>query len=128
MVAALLLASCITTQPAEEIAQAPPAQGVPHPQGPALSQQGPSAQAQLCRPGTYFCPGKVAGCCPNGWGCGSTSCIRPQASKPAVARACLPGYYFCPGEVAGCCPNGWGCTSTHCVRPGGPSGKRIQDL
>src|SRR5262249_23149559 len=34
-----------------------------------------------CGPGQYFCPGKVAGCCPNGWGCGSTSCIAPKGRR-----------------------------------------------
>src|SRR5262245_10865903 len=30
-------------------------------------------RAQNCRPGSYYCPGEVPGCCPNGWGCGSRS-------------------------------------------------------
>jgi|SRR5215468_2735788 hypothetical protein len=90
----------------------------------------PTSQAELskmCRPGFYFCPGEVAGCCPNGWGCASTHCIRPKAQTvdrqgvdKQVGRqpiACAPGFYFCPGEVMGCCPNGWGCASTHCIRP-----------
>jgi len=45
----------------------------------------PSAQAPrrpsqriVCRPGTYFCPGEINGCCPNGWGCASRSCIPPR--------------------------------------------------
>jgi hypothetical protein len=122
VVAALTLASCVTSPPAtEELAQRPAEQ-----QRPAERQRPPQSSAeqqQLCNPGYYFCPGKIAGCCPNGWGCGSTSCIRPAARKPAVTRTCLPGYYFCPGEVSGCCPNGWGCASTHCVRPG-----RTRDL
>jgi hypothetical protein len=125
VVSALVLASCVTSPPAtEELAQRPPERS---PSRSAEQQQrppgGPAEQQQLCRPGHYFCPGKIAGCCPNGWGCGSTTCIRPTPRKPAVTRTCLPGYYFCPGEVAGCCPNGWGCASTHCVRPG-----RTRDL
>jgi len=135
---ALVLMSCATTQPDMTVQQPPQT----------------TSQAELtkmCRPGFYFCPGKVMGCCPNGWGCASTHCIRPgsqtvdkraldkQAAdrqavdkqavdrqtvgKQAVDRRCAPGFYFCPGKVMGCCPNGWGCASTHCVRP-----PRQQDL
>ncbi len=72
-----------------------------------------------CQAGFYYCHGEVPGCCPNGWGCASTHCIRPQPQKPRKAedRSCIPGFYFCPGEISGCCPNGWGCASTHCIRP-----------
>jgi hypothetical protein len=81
------------------------------------------AQVPLsCQPGTYYCPGEIPGCCPNGWGCGSTHCVRPRQAKGgsnAVDRSCQPGTYYCPGEIPGCCPNGWGCASTHCVRPKG---------
>jgi hypothetical protein len=96
---ALLVASCAATQAPDGVL--PP-------------------QAQIaCQPGFYFCHGEVAGCCPNGWGCASTHCIRPQVKNPRKVqdRSCQPGFYFCPGEVPGCCPNGWGCASTHCVRP-----------
>jgi hypothetical protein len=78
-----------------------------------------SKGAVACQPGFYYCHGEIAGCCPNGWGCASTHCIRPQPTKGRKAedRSCRPGFFFCPGEVSGCCPNGWGCASTHCVRP-----------
>jgi hypothetical protein len=97
VVCAALLSSCASTQP---------------------SSGGPSAAAPkviACNPGYYFCPGEVVGCCPNGWGCGSTQCINPRNLR--AARTCRPGHYFCPGVVIGCCPNGWGCASTHCIRP-----------
>src|SRR5262245_12674329 len=75
-------------------------------------------QAQNCAPGSYYCPGEVPGCCPNGWGCGSTSCIRPgqQPAPRPQAKTCPAGQYWCPGTVAGCCPNGWGCGDTTCIR------------
>jgi hypothetical protein len=98
VLSALLVASCATGQDYD---------GLP-----------PQARIS-CQPGFYFCPGEIAGCCPNGWGCASTHCVRPVPKKSgkAVDRSCQPGFYFCPGEVPGCCPNGWGCASTHCVRP-----------
>jgi hypothetical protein len=124
---ALVLMSCATSQPDMTVQQPPQ----------ATSQ---ADLAKMCRPGFYFCPGKVMGCCPNGWGCASTHCVRPGSQavdrravdrqavdrqavdrqavgKQTVDRRCSPGFYFCPGEVMGCCPNGWRCASTHCVRP-----------
>jgi hypothetical protein len=124
----LVLMSCATTQPDMTVQQPPQ----------TTSQ---AELSKMCRPGFYFCPGKVMGCCPNGWGCASTHCTRPGSQtvdkraldkqavdrqavdKQAVERRCAPGFYFCPGKVMGCCPNGWGCASTHCVRP-----PRQQDL
>jgi hypothetical protein len=103
LLSALLVASCATTQGPDDLS--------------------PSQTALSCQPGTYYCPGEVPGCCPNGWGCASTHCIRPRAKGPgntasnAPDRSCQPGFYYCPGEVPGCCPNGWGCASTHCIRP-----------
>ena len=73
-------------------------------------------KAQTCNPGSYYCPGQVAGCCPNGWGCGSTSCIPPGAAPPAPSNACPAGSYWCPGKVSGCCPNGWSCGDTTCTK------------
>jgi hypothetical protein len=88
---------------------------------PTQGQQAAGDLSQVpfsCQPGTYYCPGEVPGCCPNGWGCASTHCIRPRARGKAAGNiSCQPGTYYCPGEVPGCCPNGWGCASTHCIRP-----------
>jgi hypothetical protein len=123
-VCAPALVSCTTMQEGPDIVGQVPPQ--------TTSRAEPS---KMCRPGFYFCPGEVMGCCPNGWGCASTHCMRPRTQpigketvdKQAVDerptnrrpldRRCAPGFYFCPGEVAGCCPNGWGCASTHCIRP-----------
>src|SRR5215475_7233046 len=44
-----------------------------------------------CGPGQYFCPGKVAGCCPNGWGCGSTTCTPPTDAKRDTGNLVLLG-------------------------------------
>ncbi len=106
---ALLAAGCATTEGSDGVAQSK----IP----------GGRAQPRIaCQPGFYFCPGEVAGCCPNGWGCASTHCVRPQAKMPGNGPGrvtCQPGFYFCPGEIPGCCPNGWGCASTYCIRPKG---------
>jgi hypothetical protein len=126
----LALTSCTTTQGEPDSVAMYPPQAAPK----NMSQAEASG---MCRPGFYFCPGRVNGCCPNGWGCASTRCVRPagqpvdrvdrevdkqavdKQGRQAVERRCSPGTYFCPGRVNGCCPNGWGCASTHCVRPGG---------
>jgi hypothetical protein len=80
---------------------------------------GGAAQAQTCAPGSYFCPGKIAGCCPNGWGCGSTRCIPPKKSnqrfgpvrygncywdgtRPFCAGSCRPGFVRLKREGSGC--------------------------
>ena len=55
------------------------------------AEQGFVHKAQTCQPGHYWCPGEISGCCPNGWGCGSRTCIRPGSSAPppqAVAPNC----------------------------------------
>ena len=69
---------------------------------------------QRCGPGKYFCPGKVAGCCPNGWGCGSTNCIPPKkqpvrygncywdGTRPICAGSCRPGFVVRQREGSGC--------------------------
>lgn len=43
----------------------------------ANAEHGFVHKAQTCQPGHYWCPGEISGCCPNGWGCGSRTCIRP---------------------------------------------------
>ena len=67
-----------------------------------------------CPPGQYFCPGKIAGCCPNGWGCGSTKCIPPKrepvrygncywdGTRPFCAGSCRPGFVVRQREGSGC--------------------------
>ncbi len=114
----LLLTSCATTAPPEtgRLADAKQQGYSTKPQDSSL----PAKRTMVCRPGFYFCPGKVEGCCPQGWGCASTHCINPAARKRTVV-SCRVGHYFCPGLVEGCCPNGWGCASTHCIRPKGQS-------
>lgn len=69
---------------------------------------------QRCGPGEYFCPGKVAGCCPNGWGCGSTKCIRPKkqptrygncywdGTRPFCAGSCRSGFVVRQREGSSC--------------------------
>lgn len=86
---------------------------------PIGSLQSPADQSliqhvQRCGPGSYFCPGKVAGCCPNGWGCGSTKCIPPKrqpvrygncywdGSRPICAGSCRPGFKVMRREGSGC--------------------------
>jgi hypothetical protein len=121
----LALTSCATTY------EEPDAMAVYPPQSSPKNMSRADA-SKMCRPGFYFCPGRVMGCCPNGWGCASTHCVRPAGQvverevdkqlppgKQTVDRRCAPGTYFCPGRVNGCCPNGWGCASTHCIRPTG---------
>ena len=47
----------------------------------AVDKQGKQTVDRRCEPGTYFCPGRVNGCCPNGWGCASTHCVRPSGQR-----------------------------------------------
>jgi hypothetical protein len=47
-------------------------------------------RVQSCRAGTYWCPGQVSGCCPNGYGCGSTSCIRPGSPRVSAPTVRVP--------------------------------------
>jgi hypothetical protein len=67
-----------------------------------------------CPPGQYFCPGKIAGCCPKGWGCGSTKCIAPRrepvrygncywdGTRPFCAGSCRSGFVVRQREGSGC--------------------------
>ncbi len=71
---------------------------------------------RTCQRGYYFCPGRVSGCCPNGWGCGSTRCIAPKkkrepvrygncywdGSRPICAGSCRPGFVVRQREGSGC--------------------------
>jgi hypothetical protein len=70
---------------------------VPRTDAPEVTGDGTLVQARSrCPKGQYFCPGKVNGCCPNGWGCGSTSCIRP---KPRYGNCHWDGTGpFCAGS------------------------------
>lgn len=45
---------------------------------------------QSCRAGTYWCPGQVSGCCPNGYGCGSTHCLKPPTVRTPVPNTRTP--------------------------------------
>jgi hypothetical protein len=60
---------------------------VPGKDADALAAQSLTLRIQSCRAGTYFCPGKISGCCPNGWGCASTHCVRPgpRVQSPSAA-------------------------------------------
>lgn len=70
--------------------------------------------ASKCDPGYYWCPGRVSGCCRNGWGCGSTRCIPPKkqpvrygncywdGSRPICAGSCQPGFVVRKREGSGC--------------------------
>jgi hypothetical protein len=40
------------------------------------SGQRPPPPHMTCPTGQYFCPGEIQGCCPYGWECDSTSCIK----------------------------------------------------
>ena len=47
---------------------------------------------QYCRRGAYWCPGRISGCCPVGWACGSTTCYRSaNRSSPAARSNKIPG-------------------------------------
>lgn len=56
----------------------------------AFTVQSVVERVQSCRAGTYWCPGQISGCCPNGYGCGSTHCIKPRASTPTVRTPSQP--------------------------------------
>jgi hypothetical protein len=47
-------------------------------------------RVQSCRAGTYWCPGQISGCCPNGYGCGSTHCIKPGAPRVSAPTVRTP--------------------------------------
>ena len=58
----------------------------------ALANQNPVQNVQYCRRGAYWCPGRISGCCPVGWACGSTSCYRSaNRSSPASRSNKIPG-------------------------------------
>jgi hypothetical protein len=52
----------------------------------ALSHQNMVQDVQYCRRGNYWCPGRISGCCPVGWACGSTTCYRSANRSSAAAR------------------------------------------
>jgi hypothetical protein len=58
----------------------------------ALSHQNMVQDVQYCRRGAYWCPGRISGCCPVGWACGSTTCYRSaNRSSPAARTNKVPG-------------------------------------
>lgn len=58
----------------------------------ALSHQNMVQDVQYCRRGAYWCPGRISGCCPVGWACGSTTCYRSATrSSPAARSNKVPG-------------------------------------
>jgi hypothetical protein len=58
----------------------------------ALSNQNMIQDVQYCRRGAYWCPGRISGCCPVGWACGSTTCYRSaNRSTPAARTNKVPG-------------------------------------
>ena len=52
----------------------------------ALANQNMVQNVQYCRRGAYWCPGRISGCCPVGWACGSTSCYRSANRSSQAAR------------------------------------------
>jgi hypothetical protein len=58
----------------------------------ALANQNMVQDVQYCRRGAYWCPGRISGCCPVGWACGSTTCYRSATrSSQAARRNKIPG-------------------------------------
>jgi hypothetical protein len=53
----------------------------------ALATQNVVQDVQYCRRGAYWCPGRISGCCPVGWACGSTTCYRSKTRSSAAARS-----------------------------------------
>jgi len=53
----------------------------------ALAAQDPIQTVQYCRRGSYYCPGRVSGCCPVGWACASTHCYRSKTRTSGAARS-----------------------------------------
>ena len=53
----------------------------------ALATQNMVQDVQYCRRGSYWCPGRISGCCPVGWACGSTTCYRSATRSSAAARS-----------------------------------------
>jgi hypothetical protein len=52
----------------------------------ALAHQNMVQDVQYCRRGAYWCPGRISGCCPVGWACGSTTCYRSATRSSQAAR------------------------------------------
>jgi len=52
----------------------------------ALANQNPVQNVQYCRRGAFWCPGRISGCCPVGWACGSTTCYRSATRSSQAAR------------------------------------------
>jgi hypothetical protein len=52
----------------------------------ALANQNMVQDVQYCRRGAYWCPGRISGCCPVGWACGSTTCYRSATRSSQAAR------------------------------------------
>lgn len=52
----------------------------------AAANQSVMQDVQYCSRGSYFCPGRVSGCCPVGWACGSTTCYRSANRSSQAAR------------------------------------------
>lgn len=58
----------------------------------ALSNNSLMQNVQYCARGSYYCPGRISGCCPVGWACGSTTCYRSATRTSQAARTNkLPG-------------------------------------
>ena len=53
----------------------------------ALATQNPVQTVQYCSRGSYYCPGRVSGCCPLGWACASTHCYRSKTRSSAASRS-----------------------------------------
>jgi hypothetical protein len=53
----------------------------------ALANQNVVQDVQYCSRGSYYCPGRISGCCPVGWACGSTTCYRSKTRSSAAARS-----------------------------------------
>ncbi|MCC6887743.1 MAG: hypothetical protein IT536_04335 [Hyphomicrobiales bacterium] len=53
----------------------------------ALAHQSMIQDVQYCRRGSYWCPGRISGCCPVGWACGSTTCYRSATRTSKAARS-----------------------------------------
>jgi hypothetical protein len=53
----------------------------------ALANQNLVQDVQYCRRGNYWCPGRISGCCPVGWACGSTTCYRSKTRSSPAARS-----------------------------------------
>jgi len=58
----------------------------------AMATQSMMQDVQYCSRGSYWCPGRISGCCPVGWACGSTTCYRSATrTSQSARRDKLPG-------------------------------------